>query len=64
VAYHKIPHFLPQLNAGEKAIRTAVDKVGYCRRVARKKGFSDDPRVMRERLERAKEGLTWPREYV
>jgi hypothetical protein len=64
VAYHKIPHFLPQLNAGEKAIRTAINEIGYCRRVARKKGFSDDPGVMKERLERAKEGLTWLREYV
>jgi hypothetical protein len=64
VAYHKIPHFLPQLHAGEKAIRTAIHDIGYCRRVERRKGFSEDPRVMRERLELAEDGVTWPRTYV
>jgi hypothetical protein len=64
VAYHKIPRFLPQLLAGEKAIRTAINSIGYCRRVERKKGFSEDPRVMRERLELAERGVTWPRTYV
>jgi hypothetical protein len=64
VAYYKIPHFLPQLYAREKAIYTAINEIRYCRRVTRKKGFSNDPRVIKERLERAKEGLTWPREYV
>jgi hypothetical protein len=47
VAYRKIPHFLPQLHAKEQAIRTAVQDIGYCRRVSRKKGFSDDPAVCR-----------------
>jgi hypothetical protein len=64
IAYHKIPHFLPQLSAGEKAIRTALNEIGYCRRVAWKKGFSDDPGVIKERLKLAEEGITWPRTYV
>ena len=33
IAYYRIPHFLPQLQAGEKAIRTTVDAIGYCRRI-------------------------------
>jgi hypothetical protein len=61
---HKIPHFLPQLSAGEKAIRTALNEIGYCRRVARKKGFSDDTGVIKERLKLAEDGITWPCTYV
>ncbi|PMD62718.1 uncharacterized protein K444DRAFT_483461, partial [Hyaloscypha bicolor E] len=64
VAYHKIPHFLPQLYASEKAIRTAIDGINYCRRVSRKKGFSDDPGVCQERLDLAEDGSTWPRSRV
>jgi hypothetical protein len=64
VAYHKIPHFLPQLHAKEQAIRTAIDEIGYCRRVSRKKGFSDDPEVCQERLDLAVDGKTWPRPDV
>jgi DDE superfamily endonuclease len=64
VAYHKIPHFLPQLHAKEQAIRTAIDEIGYCRRVSRKKGFSDDPEVCQERLDLAEDGKTWPRPDV
>ena len=64
VAYHKIPHFLPQLHAKEQAIRIAIDEIGYCRRVSRKKGFSDDPEVCQERLDLAEDGKTWPRPDV
>jgi hypothetical protein len=58
VVYYKIPHFLPQLLASKKAIRTAINEIGYYRRVERKKGFSEDPRVIRERLKLAEEGVT------
>ena len=64
VVYYKIPYFLPQLYAGEKAIRIAINNIRYCRHVTRKKGFSNDPKVIKERLKLAKEGLTWPRPYV
>ena len=64
VAYHKMPRHLPQLHAKEKAFRTAIRDIGYCRRVSRKKGYSDDPQVIRERLNLAEQGSTWPRPYV
>jgi hypothetical protein len=64
VAYYKIPYFLPQLYAREKAIRTAIDEIRYYRRVSRKKGFSDDPRVYQERLDLVEDGKTWPRPRV
>ncbi len=46
-------------DCGEEAIRTAFKLVGYGRRVAIRKGFSDDPEVMQERVDFAREGLTW-----
>jgi hypothetical protein len=64
VAYHKIPRYLPQLHASEKAIRTAIDGITYYRRVAKKKGFSDDPAVCHERLDIAENSITWPLERV
>jgi hypothetical protein len=60
MAYSKIPHFLPQL-WGKQAIRTAIDEIGYCRRVLRKKGFSDNPKVCQEKLDLVEDGSTWPR---
>jgi hypothetical protein len=44
---------------GFQAIRTAFKLVGYGRRVAKKKGFSDDPAVIVERLAFAREGIQW-----
>jgi hypothetical protein len=64
VPYKHIPHYLPELSAGEKAIRTAYKATGYCRRVARKKGFSEDPDVCRQQREFAEDGITWSRERV
>jgi hypothetical protein len=64
VAYYKIPHFLPQLHAKEQAIRIAIQDIGYCRRVSRKKGFSDDPAICQERLDLVEEGSIWPRSRV
>ena len=61
VAYHKMPRYLPQLHVNEPAFHTAIRDIGYCRRVARKKGFSNNPEVIQERLALAEEGSTWPR---
>ena len=49
---------------GEKAIRTAFKLVGYGRRVAKRKGFSDDPVIMRERLDFASEAINWSKERL
>jgi hypothetical protein len=46
VAYHKMPRHLPQLHAKKGAFHIAVLDIGYCRRVLRKKGFSNDPKVI------------------
>jgi hypothetical protein len=46
-------------DCGEEAIRTAFKLVGYGRQVAIKKGFSNDPEVIQERVDFAEEGLTW-----
>jgi hypothetical protein len=43
---------------GAEAIRTAFEKEEYGYRVAKCKGFSDDPEVMAYRVRFAKEGLT------
>jgi hypothetical protein len=51
-------------DCGEQAIRTAFKLVGYGRRVAKRKGFSDDPEVMAERVTFAQEGLTWTPERL
>jgi len=55
--YYQIPRYLLELNAGEAAIRTAFRELGYCR-VSKKKGFSDEPRVMRDRKAFAEQGIT------
>jgi hypothetical protein len=49
---------------GPQAIQTAFKLVGYGRRVAKRKGFSDDPEVMQERVDFAEEGLTWTPERL
>lgn len=55
----------PELQGyGKKAIRTAFKLVGYGRRVARKKGFSDDPEVWQERLDFATEAVNWSAERL
>ncbi|KAF8854866.1 hypothetical protein BDZ45DRAFT_805498 [Acephala macrosclerotiorum] len=64
ILYRYIPHFLPELNAGEDAIRTAFKELGYCRRASKRKGFSDDPRVMALRKAFAEDGVTWTREKL
>jgi len=67
VPFERIPHFLPQLNAGECAIRTAYKglyPIGYVRRRAKKKGFLEDLRVVRERYEFSDDSRHWPRARV
>jgi hypothetical protein len=52
------------LNVGEEAIRTAFKLVGYSRRVAKRKGFSDDPEVCQERFDFATEAKGWSKERL
>jgi hypothetical protein len=59
-----MPRYLPELEAGEAAIRTAVKGIGYNRRKSHKKGVSDDPHVIAERLAFAQEGITWSRQRL
>ena len=52
IRYAQIPLQLPQLQRfGNDAIHTAMQTIGYVRRTAPRKGFSDNPAVKRERLE-------------
>jgi hypothetical protein len=44
------------LHYRKQAIRTAFKLVRYSRRISKRKGFSDDPEVIIERLAFAKEG--------
>lgn len=64
IPWSHVPHYLPQLHASTKAISTAFRDLNFCRRVAHKKGFSDDPRVIAERLAFAEDGITWRRDRV
>jgi hypothetical protein len=64
IPFQQIPNLLPELNAKEDAIHTAARELGYCRRKAHKKGFSDDPRVWAQRVAFAQEGITWDRERL
>jgi hypothetical protein len=68
IPFRSIPAFLPPSlglqDCQEQAIRTAFKLVGYGRRVARKKGFSEDPGVMRERVDFAEEAITWTPERL
>jgi hypothetical protein len=68
VAFKHIPQITP-LRFGlqdrkQQAIRTAFKLVGYGRRIAPKKGFSEDPGVMRERVDFAEEAITWTPERL
>ena len=49
---------------GEKALATAFDLLGYSRRAAKKKGFSDDTVIWSERLQFAREAIHWTRERL
>jgi hypothetical protein len=63
--YNSILRAVPEFSkVGERAIKTAFDLLGYCQRASKKKGFSEDPQVMQERVVFAEEGLIWTRERV
>ena len=65
VPWRQIPLRAPEFSDfGEQAISTAMKALGYRRRVAKRKGFSTDPDVMRERLEFAQEAINWTRERL
>jgi hypothetical protein len=65
VPFREIYRFVPQIHgAKEEAIRTAYKDIGYSRHKSVKKGFSDDPAVMRQRIDFARDGLTWRRARV
>ena len=56
---------IPELELfGDIAIRTAFKLVGYGRRTAKKKWFSDDPEVWQERHDFANKAIHWPFERV
>lgn len=44
-----------------QAITTAIKSIGYIQRTAPKKGYSNDPDIKKERVEFAREGITWDR---
>jgi hypothetical protein len=68
IAFKHIWQFTPLelgiQDCGEQATQTAFKLIRYSRRVAKQKGFSDDPQVMDERLAFAEEGITWTLERV
>ena len=67
VAFQHIPSFAPDLQLSEygfEAIRTAFRSLGYGRRIAKRKGFSDDPEVINYRFRFAQEAITWSRERL
>jgi hypothetical protein len=62
IPWRAIPLCAPQFsNIGEVAITTAIQQLGYKRRKAIRKGFSDNPIVMRKRVTFAEQAKTWDR---
>jgi hypothetical protein len=67
ISFHHLPSYAPDLGLQEyrfKAIRTAFKSIGYGRRVAKRKGFSDDLVVIANRLAFAREAITWSQERL
>jgi transposase len=65
IPWRQIPLCAPEFSdLGEHAIYTAMKSLGYCRRVAKRKGFSTDPIVMQKRLEFAQQAINWSRERL
>ena len=65
IPWRQIPLYTPEFSdIGEYAISTAMKSLGYCRRVAKRKGFSTEPRVMGERLEFVQQAINWSRERL
>ena len=69
-SHRRIPwRYIPRVEEefqsyGERALATAFTLQGYCRRVSKGKGFSNNPEVCNERLAFAEDGITWSRERV
>lgn len=60
ILFREIYRFVPQIyGAKEEAIRTAYKDIGYGRHKSVKKGFSDNLAVMKQRVNFARDSLTW-----
>jgi hypothetical protein len=60
IKFQSIPRYIPEFEGvGEKSIKAAFDLLGYCRRTSKRKGFSEEPDVLEERVAFAHEGITW-----
>jgi hypothetical protein len=66
ITFRHLPSLIPNIfqGYGERSIHTGFKLVGYGRRVSKRKGFSDDPNVMAERLAFAQQGIQWSRERL
>jgi hypothetical protein len=66
VPWRYIPYIAPELglNHGALAMNKAFKLLGYGRRVAKRKGYSDDPEVWAERLAFAEWAIIWTRERL
>jgi hypothetical protein len=67
VSFRHLPAYTPELGLqdyGFEAIRTVFQSIGYGRRIAKRKGFSDDLAVIAARLAFAQDRLTWSREHL
>jgi hypothetical protein len=65
IPWRQIPLYAPEFNnIGEHAIYTAMTSLGYCRRVAKRKGFSTEPTVIQKRLDFAREAINWSQERL
>lgn len=49
---------------GDEAIHTVFKLLGYTRRKSVRRGFSDDPAVMRQRVTSCEEAIHWTRERL
>lgn len=65
IPWKQIPIRAPEFSdVGELAIYTAMQSLGYQRRIAKRKGFSTDLRVMQERLDFAQQAINWSQERL
>jgi len=66
IPFHNLPQLVPNVfnGYGEQAIHTGFKLVGYGRRTAKRKGFSDEPDVMAERVAFAEQAIHWSRERL
>ena len=55
---------MPKLEAGEDAIQTAIRELRFTWHKSPKNGFSEDPRVIRERLVFAEIAIKWTNEQI